>query len=133
MVIITTPFFNQKPKIKPMGKNKSIDKGQPPVERVTEQQIRRTHAEIADISGELPELDLHGQTGQEASLNVYGYVTRMADSGESCCRIIHGKGTGVLERVVAKEVEDLTEQGIIEVSFPSQKYPGAAIVVVFRP
>lgn len=115
-----------------MRKDKFPNKGEPPVEHVSEQQIRRTHAEIADQSGELPELDLHGQTSQEAALNVYGYIDRMAVSGEPCCRIIHGKGTGVLERAVTKEIEELTEQGIIEAWFRSQKYPGAAIVVIFR-
>ena len=54
-------------------------------------------------------------------------------SGNPAAGIVHGKGTGVLERVVTKEIEDFTEQGIIETSFPSRKYPGAAIVVVFRP
>ena len=115
-----------------MGKRKVSDHNLSAVPAVSEQQLRWSHAEIADQSGELPELDLHGQTGQEASLNVYGYVTRMADSGEPCCRIVHGKGTGVLERIVAKEIEELTAQGIIESSFPSRKYPGAAVVVIFH-
>jgi DNA-nicking Smr family endonuclease len=115
-----------------MGKDKYPNKGLPPVEHVSEQQVRRTHAEIADVSGELPELDLHGQTAQEASLNVYGYVTRMAGAGELSCRIIYGKGTGVLQQVVTKEVDELMEQGIVGSYFQSQKYPGAAIVVIFR-
>ncbi len=114
-----------------MGKRRPIDKSLPPEELISEKQLRRTQAEIADVSGELPELDLHGQTGQEASLNVYGYVTRMADSGESCCRIIHGKGTGVLQQVVTDELEELMQQNVIETYFQSQKYPGAAILVVF--
>lgn len=115
-----------------MRKDKTPDKGLPPVESVSEQQIRRTHAEIADQSGELPELDLHGLTASQASVEVYDYVLSQNAAGASCCRIVHGKGTGVLERVVAKEIEDLTSQGIINISFPSKKYPGAAIVVVFR-
>lgn len=114
-----------------MRKDKFPNKGLPPVERVSEKQIRRTYAEIADQTGDMPELDLHGQTGQEASLNVYGYITRMATAGESCCRIIHGKGTGVLQQVVTKEVGELVEQNVIETYFQSQKYPGAAVVVVF--
>lgn len=115
-----------------MRKNRHPDKSLPPVENVSEQQLRRTQAEFRDRSGELQELDLHGQTAQQASVNVYGFLTSLADSGEPCCLVIHGKGTGTLERVVSKEIQDLTEQGIIETSFPSQKYPGAAIVVVFR-
>ena len=114
-----------------MGKRKVSDHNNSVVPAVTEQQLRRTHAEIADQSGELPELDLHGQTGQEAALNAYGYVTRMADSGEPCCRLVHGKGTGVLQQVVTDELEELSQQNIIETYFQSQKYPGAAVIVVF--
>jgi DNA-nicking Smr family endonuclease len=114
-----------------MRKDKSPNKGLPPVEHVSEQQIRLTHAEIADQSGELPELDLHGETANQASVEIYDYILSQNAAGESCCRIVHGKGTGVLERVVQKEVEDLTVQGIIETSFQSRKYPGAAIVIVF--
>ena len=115
-----------------MGKRKIYNNNDYVVSDVSEQQIRLTHAQIADQSGELSELDLHGQTGQEASLNVYGYVTRMAASGESCCRIIHGKGTGVLQRVVLKEINELMEQDIIEAHFQSKKYPGAAEVIIFQ-
>jgi DNA-nicking Smr family endonuclease len=114
-----------------MGKRKVSDNNNSAIPAVSEQQLRRTQAEIADQSGEMPELDLHGQTGQEASLNVFDYVTRMADSGESCRRIVHGKGTGVLQQVVTDELEDLMQQNVTETYFQSQKYPGAAIVVVF--
>lgn len=114
-----------------MGKRKASNNYSAATD-VSEQQIRLTYAQIADQSGELPELDLHGQTGQEASLNVYGYVTRMAASGESCCRIVHGKGTGVLQQVVIKEINELIEQGIVETHFQSQKYPGAAEVIIFQ-
>lgn len=114
-----------------MRKDKYPNTGLPPVEQVSERQLRRTHAEIADVSGNLPELDLHGQTSQEASLNVYGYVTRLASTGELSCRIIHGKGTGVLQQAVTKEIEELMGQRIVDAYFPSQKYPGAAIVVLF--
>lgn len=116
-----------------MRRDKSPNKSLPPVESVSESQIRRTHAEVADVSGEMPELDLHGQTGQDASLNIYGYISRMAGSGESCCRIVHGKGTGVLQQVTVRELDDLVQQNVIETYFQSQKYPGAAVVVVFRP
>ena len=114
-----------------MGKRKPVNKSLPLEEHVSEQQIRRTQAEMADQSGELPELDLHGETANQASVEIYDYILSQNAAGESCCRIVHGKGTGVLERVVQKEVEDLTLQGVIETSFQSRKYPGAAIVIVF--
>lgn len=115
-----------------MGKRRTSNQGMALVDDVSDSQIRRSQAELADQAGELQELDLHGQSAQQASVNVYGFLTSLADSGEPCCLVIHGKGTGTLERVVSKEIQDLTEQGIIETSFPSQQYPGAAIVVVFR-
>ena len=114
-----------------MGKRKISNNKQPTIPDASEQQLRKTHAEIADLSGELPELDLHGQTGQEAALNVYGYITHMAEADEACCRIVHGKGTGVLQQVVSDELEDLMQQNVIETFFPSRKYPGAAVVVIF--
>jgi DNA-nicking Smr family endonuclease len=116
-----------------MGKRRTSNQSSAFTDNVSESQLRRTQAEIADQSGELLELDLHGQTAQEAGVNVYGYVTSMADSGEPCCLIIHGKGTGVLQQVVTDELDDLLQRNIIETYFQSRKYPGAAIVVVFRP
>lgn len=115
-----------------MRKNKYSGRSPLPVNNVSEQQIRLTQAEISDSSGELPELDLHGKTANQASVKIYDYIISMNAAGETCCRIVHGKGTGVLEHVVTNEIEDLTIQGIIETSFSSHKYPGAAIVVVFH-
>jgi DNA-nicking Smr family endonuclease len=115
-----------------MGKRRMSNQSSTPAGSVSEPELRKTQAEIADQSGELPELDLHGQTAQEAGVNVYGYVTSMADSGsEPCCLIIHGKGTGVLQQAVTDELDDLAAKNIIETYFQSRKYPGAAIVVVF--
>ena len=114
-----------------MGQRKIANNYQSTIPEASEQQIRRTQAEMADQSGELPELDLHGETANQASVEIYDYILSQNAAGESCCRIVHGKGTGVLERVVQKEVENLTVQGIIETSFQSRKYPGAAIVIVF--
>jgi DNA-nicking Smr family endonuclease len=79
----------------------------------------------------MPKLDLHGLTANQASVEVYDYILTMHAAGDPCCRIVHGKGTGVLQQVVANEIDDLTGQGIIESSFPSRQYPGAAIVVIF--
>jgi DNA-nicking Smr family endonuclease len=115
-----------------MGQRRNASQNFAAADPVSESQLRRTHAEIADSSGELPELDLHGETANEASVEVYDYLLSQNAAGESCCRIVHGKGTGTLERVVSKEIQDLTEQGVIETSFPSRKYPGAAVVIVFR-
>lgn len=115
-----------------MGKRRTSNQGMALVDDVSDSQIRRSQAELADQAGELQELDLHGQSAQQASVNVYGFLTSLADSGEPCCRIVHGKGTGVLQQVVKEELNDLLQQNIIDSYFQSQKYPGAAVVVVFR-
>ncbi len=114
-----------------MRRDSSPDKGLQPAEHPSEQQVRRTHAEIVDLSGAMPELDLHGEFAQEAATAVHSYITSMASAGEEFCRITYGKGTGALQQVVAREVAQLTGGGVIESSFPSQKYPGAAVVVMF--
>ncbi len=88
-----------------MGKRKISNQNSSSAENISESQIRRTSAEISDRSGELQELDLHGQVVQQASVNIYGFVTSLADSGESCCRIIHGKGTGVLRQITHSILE----------------------------
>ena len=116
-----------------MRRDRIPNRGLPPDENASEAQINRTHAEIADQSGEMPELDLHGKTREEASLKVKNYIEQMNAAGATSCRIVHGKGTGVLKRLVAEEIKNFTAQGIIATSFQSKKYPEGAIVVVFRP
>src|ERR1700683_941714 len=93
------------------------DKGLPPQDNLSEKQVRLTHAEIADRTGTMPELDLHGEFAQEAATAVYGYITNVASSGEPFCRIVYGKGTGTLQQVVAKEIAQLVEDGVVESSF----------------
>lgn len=102
-----------------MGQRKVTNQSLPPDNKITEQQTRRTHAEIADESGELPELDLHGFTANQASVEVYNYIIAMNAADEPCCRIVHGKGTGTLKQIVEKEIEDLTSQGVVDQHFQS--------------
>jgi len=106
-----------------MGKRRTSNQSSASTDNVSESQLRLTHAEIADSSGDLPELDLHGQTSQEAGVSVYGYVTSMADSGEPCCLIIHGKGTGVLQQIVTDELDDLLQRNINRDLFSIPKIP----------
>ena len=94
-------------------------------------ELRVMHAELCDKSNTLPNLDLHGFTKENAIQEMEHFVSHQIFIGESCCRIVHGKGTGILERAVKKEIEKLVKDGKIQKSFPSQRYPDAAIVVVF--
>ena len=116
-----------------MRKDKYPSKGLLPVEKVSEAQVRRSHAELADGSDQLPELDLHGKTAVEAVGELESVVAGMNAAGELACRIVHGVGKNILAPAVARRIAELTEDGIIETSFPSPKTPAAAIVVVFCP
>ena len=115
-----------------MGKTKHLVKNQMMTDYVNKSKTRLTQAEISDRSGEIPELDLHGERANEASIEIYNYLSNMSAAGEPCCRIVHGKGAGVLEQLVIEEIEDFAYRGLIEISFASRKYPGAAIIVVFH-
>jgi DNA-nicking Smr family endonuclease len=96
-----------------------------------EKELRIMHAELADQSNRIPTLDLHGLTKENALDNVRQFLSHQIFTGESCCRIVHGKGKGVLERVIKREIAGLVNDQKIESSFPSRRSPGAAIIVVF--
>lgn len=114
-----------------MGKRRNPEHSFNIPEESGNSQVRRTHAEIADQADTIAEIDLHGQTLENASHSVFNYVHSMSMTSETCCRIIHGKGTGAMQKMVSKELEKLLEQGIIEAYFNSSKYPGGATLVVF--
>ncbi len=101
------------------------------VEPNDERELRIMHAELCDESDSLPTLDLHGFTKEQAIDELRHFLSHQAFIGGSCCRIIHGKGTGALERTVKQEIEFLVKQNKIQMSFPSRKHPTAALVVVF--
>ncbi|MBL8029653.1 MAG: Smr/MutS family protein [Candidatus Doudnabacteria bacterium] len=102
-----------------------------PNNQIGENKIRRTAAEIKDMSGNLPTLDLHGKNISEAEQLTLNSIYMWANSDEISCLIIHGKGTGVLDKAITNLLTDLKNSKIIEDFFPSSKYPGAAKVVVF--
>jgi DNA-nicking Smr family endonuclease len=92
--------------------------------------LRVMHAELSDQSDSIPSLDLHGFTKDDAEAAIKDFISHQIFIKESCCRIVHGKGMGVIESVVKREVKQLMHDKVIESSFPSQHYLGAAIVVV---
>lgn len=95
------------------------------------EELRVMHAELSDRSDTLPNLDLHGFTKENAIEEMERFVSHQIFTGESCCRIVHGKGKGVLERAIRREIEKLVRHRKVQTSFPSQRYPDAAIVIVF--
>lgn len=93
--------------------------------------LRVMHAELSDRSDNIPNLDLHGFTKDDAVAETEQFLSHQIFVGESCCRIAHGKGKGILERAIKREIGKLVKQNKIQTSFPSQRYPDGAIVVVF--
>lgn len=88
-------------------------------------------AEVRDKADTIISLDLHGFVVEDAVDAMLKFVDQNLFQGESCCRIIHGKGTGTLAAMVKREADKLREQNFIAEYFPSHRYPGAAVVMVF--
>ena len=116
-----------------MRRDRRPDKSLPPVDKVSESQIRATQAQIRERSGTMPDLDLHAMSAQEAAVEIQSFLSRCHVDDEVSCLIHHGKGTGILAKVVKQEIQKATSQGIVEQSLPSEKYPGGAVLVVFNP
>lgn len=53
-----------------------------------------------------PEIDLHGKTAEEAIEILDKYLDRAVLSGLSSVRIVHGKGTGTLRRVLQEHLKN---------------------------
>lgn len=53
-----------------------------------------------------PEIDLHGKTADEAIYLLDNYLDRAVLSGLSSVRIVHGKGTGTLRRVLQEHLKN---------------------------
>jgi DNA mismatch repair protein MutS2 len=58
------------------------------------------------------ELDLRGQTVEEALGNLGVFLDKCVLNGLNEVRIIHGKGTGALRSAVTEELRKLHEKGV---------------------
>ncbi len=85
--------------------------------------LRVMHVELSDQSDSIPSFDLHGFTKEAAETAIKDFVSHQIFIKESCCRIVYGKGMGVIESVAKGEIKQLMRDKVIESSFPSQHYP----------
>jgi DNA-nicking Smr family endonuclease len=105
----------------------------PPEGNPNEKQIRIAEAETRDWSNTLPILDLHGARAEDAAREIEDFIIDQFSRGESCCRIGHGKGRGILAKITKEKIAGFVKEGKIESSFSSRLFPGGATVIVFTP
>ena len=103
----------------------------PGLEPNSEKEARILNAELRDQSDTIPTLDLHGFTAEDAVSEINDFVSHQIFAGESSCRIVYGKGKGVLERITKEEVGKLMGRSLIASAFSSRRYPDVAILIVF--
>lgn len=75
-----------------------------------ENELRVMHAELCDRSDNLPILDPHGFTKEHATDEARQFLSHQIFTGASCCRIVHGKGSGVVAGAVKKEIGRLIKE-----------------------
>jgi DNA-nicking Smr family endonuclease len=97
----------------------------------SEKEARVLSAELRDQSDTIPTLDLHGFTAEDAISEINDFVSHQIFAGEASCRIVHGKGKGIIERITKEEIGKLAARKLIASSFSSRRYPEVAIVMVF--
>ncbi len=83
----------------------------------------------AEFGGDVPEVDLHAQTGKEAELSVEQALSRAYAAKEPVLKVIHGRGSGALQETVRRVLAD---HALVETWRPSFRAEevGAVIYVV---
>ncbi len=67
----------------------------------------------AEIGIEAPSIDLHGMTANEALHTTETYINHEFMRGTEAIRIIHGRGTGALQRTVHALLAQLQQQNLV--------------------
>lgn len=85
----------------------------------------------AELSDETPELDLHGQTRNDALRLLDAELHHQFMQGSEAIRVIHGRGDGVLRRAVQDHARKQTEVVALvrDAETPGQQ-GGATIIVL---
>lgn len=68
--------------------------------------IYETIVNVAEMSSDIPQLDLHGRDVPDAEYEIGLFLDRQFMIGETVVKIIHGVGKGILAREVSKIVKD---------------------------
>ncbi|MFA5954045.1 MAG: Smr/MutS family protein [Patescibacteria group bacterium] len=68
----------------------------------------------AEVSSDVPFLDLHGVRAEDARRELQTFLQHECAIGTSAVRIVHGKGTGVLEKVVLQFLAEAKREGIVK-------------------
>lgn len=103
-------------------------------DRPSNEKERRSSEDVAftvlELSSETPMLDLHGETKDEAALKVDGFIREQFALGIDGVKIMHGKGTGALEKMLKKT---LGAYPFVKAVRPSTKpeEQGAVLLVLF--
>lgn len=107
---------------------------EPLKESPSELAIRRTAAEIRDKGQGVVNLDLHGKDADDARDKILNFVSNQIKDGNIYCRIIHGKGRGILQKTTQQVLENLKQQGVILDYFDSQHglHQGAGVMVMLK-
>jgi len=64
----------------------------------------------AELSRNTPTLDLHGQTAEQAQNSIDQFLYEQFMAGKRTAKIIHGKGTGALQKTTS---EFLTSHSLV--------------------
>lgn len=102
------------------------------IDHVADNKIKKPQRKIAasDRHQMNTTLDLRGRTGEEAAFMVEKFLSDAVASNTKKLTIVHGKGTGVLQRVVTKTLKNAPEVKDFRYGQPNEGGTGARIVTL---
>lgn len=100
----------------------------PALEHITKEHDKVSISHNVDLGTSAMELDLRGFRAEDALMMVEGFLDKALSGGLDSVRIIHGKGTGVLRRVVRTMLEDHPLAKSFSSDLPEKGGDGVTIV-----
>ena len=78
-------------------------------------EIRRSYnSQLNDTASFSPEIDVRGKRGEEALYEIEKYFDRAVMMGVGSLKIIHGKGDGILRKLIRDYLKKYTEVSHVE-------------------